>query len=71
MASFTRETFTEVLMRGLQHAVRKILEEEAEKASKEVERRVKAEADLIALNVLSHYDVTQLQDRLVITVKKE
>jgi len=62
------------LERVIQGAVKsrlaEIIEEEAEKTAERIAERMRGEADRLALQVFSLYELSQNRENLVITVKK-
>lgn len=71
MAHTTDQQF---VLQAIETAVRskigEVMEREIKAAQQRVEDLVRQEVDRIALNLLRSYDVRNLRDELVITVKK-
>jgi len=71
MSSFVSEEF---ILKSIQAAVRQHIEREiaevVETAKKEIERRVNAQADRLALELFAEYSVQRIGPEFIITVKK-
>ena len=59
------------MQRALEAHAREVAEEVLANAKKELEKRLRAEADRVALGVFNVYEMERMRDRLVITVKKD
>lgn len=64
------DNMEEFLRVEIKKEISKIIDDEANKASDLVKRRVSEIADSIALRLLKHYEIHSMQDRIVIEVKK-
>lgn len=74
MAFTTKTPPVDLIAKALEDAVRAktkiIIDEEIDKCTAEIQRRLCAEADSIALKILAMYDVERMGEKVVITVKK-
>lgn len=55
---------------GIRKRIGEIAQEETAAAQRRIAERVSQELDKLALNLLSHYDVRSMGDRIVIEVRK-
>jgi oligoendopeptidase F len=66
----TAEAFDKAMRDAVRQRLEEIVAEEAAETAKRVSERVRAEADALALKLLSYYDVSRDQRGIVITVRK-
>lgn len=65
------DAFSLMLHEATRREVERLVAEEIEEATKRVADKMRAAADNIALSLLAHYDISQMREHIIITVKKE
>lgn len=70
MATTMEADITKALQATLHARVGELLAEEIKKAKEHIERRIREEADKMALDILNFYSIERHQQNIVITVKK-
>ncbi len=65
------DTLEERINKAIKSMIEDITKEELEKTQSSIKNRVLKMVDRIALDVLKFYDVKNVQDNIVITVRKE
>ena len=68
--AMTAPNIDDVIRRALQEHIRSIADEEAQKAAERVSKRVHESVAQIVLSVMKYYQVENLRDRVIITVKE-
>lgn len=61
----------EDLLKVITKQIEEVIEEEVAATQERIHKRISAQADQIALGVLSYYNARMMNDEVVITVKKE
>ncbi len=70
MALNNAGTITDSIREAIQKEIKKVVAEETEVACRRVKERINATIDGFALRVLSHYNVSEMGNKIVIEVIK-
>jgi hypothetical protein len=61
----------EVITKGIEGEIERVMNEEIEKTSEAIKSRIRSELGRITLGIMKHYEFETMRDRIIITVKND